>query len=465
MAGSAEITGVQHYTLGIGHPKAAPDSESFPITANSGTGLITDPAARSAVAEAARLAVPLEIVPRLTDVMSSPPTITYSATAPSSGHRYAPNDVTPIGCALSWNSSLSIFDAVVAGGFAGTDQFVTADSVTLGWRCQTSGAERVMIYVDGKPAMSSPATPSVSTTAGQYYWVTVAFGSVARRRVTVLVTSINGLVGIVVPTTGVVQPGPRTRRVLIVGDSFNAGSAAISNNTYLPASRMALSYDMNVANGALGGTGYVKTNGSFKQFGDPGRVANAVLFDPDDIIFMGSVNDDGQGTIAEIQAAAGACYDAYMGACPRARITVFGPQPSNATDTVSANRRDNHLAVQAACASRNIQYYDMIGFGDGSTRRAYANFTLFNPGEIVSHLGAYWQLTYTVAAQFPGSGAPGSYGYTGWRALTYELFGTGKVGSTASDGTRDVLLYSDGIHPTELACDPLMTRMYASIVR
>lgn len=398
------------------------------------------------------------LLPRPTALTTDVPTITYSATLPSSGRAVPPvyPNVRPVGCVPQYNTSTTVYDLLSQGAFAGIDCILVGDSLSFVWKCDVSTKERFMFYVDGNPVSLSPATPTVSTSAGAFYVVTLAFGSVARRRIEIIGTAIKSFVRVVIPISSQISSAPKKRSIHIVGDSFNAGSNAISTNDQLPGGQIAMAYDASVSVNAYGGTGYVKTNGSFVTFGDASRISHAAAIQPDDIVFMGSVNDDGQ---AGVQAAASACFAAYKAACPKANIVVFGPQATNSTDTISANRRDNCLAVRAAAVASLVPYYEMCGFIDSSAISAFATFTFYQPGQLVTYLGAIWKHEATAANQYPGSGAPGQPGYQAWSLQSSGLYGTGKVGSTTGDGSRDTLLYSDNIHPMPTQCQMLGLRM------
>lgn len=388
---------------------------------------------------------------RPTTLHAVPPTIAYSATAPVSGKSVLPwkENATLCGGAAAYNSSNGTID-LTSATYAGVDVVHVGDVITLGWRCQVAAAERVMVYVDGLPCMAAVATPSVVTTVGSYCYVTLTFASIARRRVEILVSAVAALVGMWVPFTAAVQPGPVKRREHIVGDSFMGGSAALALNSLAPPFILALTYDMSVTSSGLSGTGYTSA-GSFTVFGSATRIADAVAIQPHGITFVGSVNDDGA---SGIQAAASACWAAYAAALPDARITVFGPQPTNATSTLGANRTANNVAVYTATLNNpNVKrFYDLIGNKSGSTLRAFAAFTFYDPGELVTHIGSVWRHEAVASSQYPATGAPGLFTYPAWTLLTADVFGTGQVGTTTANGNRDTLIHSDGVHPTANLC-------------
>ena len=411
----------------------------------------------------------LGLTRRPTGLPPAPPTITYSATAPTTGFAVLPwnEAANVVGASVSYNNANGTLRIDMAGAYSGIDIYHEGDELTFGWRCQTATAERVMVFVDGYPCMASPATPSVTTASGSFYYMRLVFGSVARRRIEILMTNINALTGLFLPYTCTAKPGPNRPNVMVVGDSFNAGSTALSSATQLPIAVLAMEFDANFIGNALGGTGYVKTNGSFGAFGAPDRLAQTAAVHAQTpigaYVFMGSVNDDGQ---ADIGPAAAAAWAAYRAIAPNASVVVFGPQPPNATETLNANRTANNMAVLGAAAGSGdvSAYYDMIGTQAGAPARAWAAFTMFNPAELISHIGAVWRHEATTAAQYPSTGAPGLQNPK-WAPMTADLYGTGRVGATTGDGTRDTYLHSDQHHPTPQACQAIAGRIARALSR
>lgn len=388
----------------------------------------------------------------------SPPTISYSATAPSSGVRpsfVTSNVVQPLGSASSsvdGSTGISVIRTNSGAGFEA--EFVGGGDLTLGWRCAVSATERVMVFVDGLPCMSTWATPSVGTTAGNLYYVTVNFADTARHKVEILLTGANAFVGVYVPINATISPTPKKPVVLLVGDSFLAGSAAVTDSSLLPAARLWTMYDCNVLVAAAGGTGY-SNPGATTTFGDATRVQQATDAQPDKIIFIGSVNDDGR---SGIQAAAQACFEAYRAAAPHAEMYAFGVQPTNATDTLSANRSANAAAVRTAALAAGVTFFDAVGTADGIPA-AFSTSTTYVAGDLSTRYGAVWRCLNPTATTYGSSAGPGQN--RRWELVTFDLWGTGNAGATASDGSRDVFLSSDGVHPTAAGCAPWAARIAA----
>jgi hypothetical protein len=391
-------------------------------------------------------------------VHPSPPTVTYSGTIPDATYfREAPwrNVARPIG-AFAYSQSFTGPSATAAGAFVGIEFSFTGRYLAVGWVCQTATKERVRIYVDGMPIAAAPETPSVTTSPGNGYYCFIDFGSEGTRKVEFLVTSAAAIHAIFTKVTeGITWATPPRRRLWIVGDSFIGGSAALSDNTFAPDAQIAQALDIDVGQSGLSGTGYTSA-GSFTVFGSATRVAQAALFDPHDIVIMGSVND--AANPSALSTAALACWAAYKAACPNARLIVMGVQPSNATDTISANRFANNAALYtAALGNPNVdRFVDMIGNAGTAPVGAWTSGVTYQPADKVTRLGSVWQLDRTAAYSdttfYPGI----------WRLLT-GLVGTGRVGATASDGNRDTFLYSDTVHPTEKGCAALARRIIEAV--
>jgi hypothetical protein len=60
-----------------------------------------------------------------------------------------------------------------------------------------------------------------------------------------------------------------------------------------------------------------------------------------------------------------------------------------------------------------------------------------------------WQVKNGGSNWSNGSTVPGTDYHYALKA--WALFGTGQVGTTTGDGNRDVMVYSDGTHPTAAA--------------
>lgn len=431
-------------------------------------GLSADEVAlfRASVSGARKLDSNAATLRRSRTVHPAPPTISYSLSAPT-GKRWElpwPTVAAPVGCVLTYADGTGTLTATANNGFFGLEMLVSGTEVTMAWRTSLSAGERVMIFLDGQPCMSAPATPSVITTAGSYAYVTVTFGAaVTDARLEILITSGNSLVGLYTSADTSCAPAPTKLKVMVVGDSFMAGSAA-TTVSQVPPSLLALGYDLSVASNALGGTGYLTDNGSLKRWSDATRVADATAFQPNKLVFFGSTNDDDK--TASLQAAVVATVQAYQAVVPSTTtITIYGPPPSDDVATLGANRTANNRAVRKAAAQLGLTFIDQIGTAGDADLTAFTAGMTCQPGVRYTYLGSVWEFIKTTSSVMPGGYAPGNNSAAPyWRLVTAAgYFGTGRVGATTSDGSRDTLLAADDLHPSPRGCANIAAMLAAGL--
>ena len=388
---------------------------------------------------------------RSTILTEDAPTITYSATAPATG-RIIPvmePNAMPVGCRLGVDGTITdFFNCRAAQGYAGLDFYFYGSVVTLAWRCAQATKERFIFYVDGQPVSLTPATPSVTTVVGTYYYVTLTFSAARQRRVEILGTAINTLISLYTDHASYVSAAASKCKVHIVADSFWAGSVATPDLSTLPGSLLGQWFDCSISIDAIGGSGF--TSGT--TYATASRVAHVEDIQPDDIIICGSVNDDGD---ANYQITVESTIQAYKAASPWSNIIVLGPPPSSATATISANRQANCVATRSACEATGARYIEMIGFPSADAITAFATGVSIEPDALVSHLGAIWRMERRTATSFSSTNEPGDTINARWSLLTAAMYGTGNIGATAGNGTRDTFLYSDSVHPTPAGCAAL----------
>lgn len=378
------------------------------------------------------------------------PTVTIGTAATLTGRFVGPHtgEVTEVGTRGAWNSGLGRLTANI--GLPGLDLIHTGTAIEFSFApflSPSPGTVPIWIFVNGQPITATQdVTTAASINSGTRYYVKLTFGSVARRRVEFFAQHGSAWYPIGTALGDGVEPSPRRPVAIFAGDSIWAGTSGAATAFDVSAfwAARALGVECFVAGTAYGGTGYVAT-GSTSAYGSTARVAAAALASPDLIVFQGSLNDDG---LSGIQAAAAQCYADHLTACPNALQLVLGSTPNNNVGTVSANRSANITAVKAAAAAASR----VIGFGDEcgvatSVPAAYSAGTAYNDGDLVTYKGSVWK-SYNGGSTSTGN-TPDTSGR--WKLVTWGLYGTGKVGTTASDGTRDTFLYSDGTHPTALA--------------
>lgn len=296
---------------------------------------------------------------------------------------------------------------------------------------------RIWVWVDGVPCTDAPNAYTGLTTSTTYFH-RVVFGTTAQRRVTFYIDEgdIRYLKSGAATDT-MVAAAPRPWRVAILGDSFVWDSTANVPGLNALGFLSGLLMGADVVTCGMDGSGYTISGGN-ASFSDAARLAALATSDPDLVIVMGSLNDDGA---SGIQAAAASCYSQLATLLPKVPVIVFGPQPDGDTASLSANRIANIAAVQAAAAAASnvIGFVDMIGVT--SSTYAFTGSPNITLGDRVTYQGGVYEATQTQAS----AGAPNNVGY--WRQIG-PYYGTGRVGALATNGNRDIFVRSDDVHPT-----------------
>jgi lysophospholipase L1-like esterase len=212
------------------------------------------------------------------------------------------------------------------------------------------------VWVDGVPATAA-SFHATAGSGGSLFRHRINFGSVATRRIKVLLGLADfGGVEIGPSDTMVAVPNTRTR-LQVVGDSYVEGALGVEPSD-LFASRLSSLLNLEVFLEGQGGTGYVATGGGGTKsiYGSAGRLGVTNTFDPDLVMFFGSINDD--ASHASVAAAAAACYAALS---PRPLI-VIGP-PSPGPPTANRWRNANAVASSALAAPNVIAFVDPLNEG------------------------------------------------------------------------------------------------------
>lgn len=249
-------------------------------------------------------------------------------------------------------------------------------------------------------------------------------------------------------------------RIAWVGDSYMGGSGDVPPDRTIDvvAGRI---LGCESFSSAQGGTGWVAdghaNSADFRPFGDASRVKAVAQADPDFIVIVGSVNDENSDP-ANIQRSVLAGLYAYRAACPEAPIILVGPQPSGGGRTVSASHAANCRAVYRAAhewLGWGFFYYDWTGVaalpGPAPEFKAGAEY---RSGDVVCAGGAVWRATGNGVAN--DGDTPQSLNF---ELLSGPMTGTGKAGSPAGDGTRDVWLSKDGVHPSGAGSEAIGARL------
>lgn len=399
-------------------------------------------------------------IPAVTSVTADIPTITSSGAVTISSYKKISlfsSNIRLVSPGSSYDSTNVRFSTPLAT----TMEFVLiGTTLEIQWiAAGATSTDSFWIWVDGKPTTTAPASTGFTTSLGTLVFTKLVFGDSGPRTITIHSNAVNSLQAVIVPITSSVTEPNKKLRGLFIGDSFMAGitSPVITPFEYqaYQVSRL-LGCEASVY--AQGGTGYVAAITFTTPFGSSARTSYATAYNPDFIVISGSVNDDGSSGIG---AAVTAAINAFATACPNVPIIVFGPQPNSATGTLSSNRQSNNNAViTAALANSNvIATYDQIGHGASSVS-AWSSATTYSTGSLVSYIGSIWRWDRTTSAS---NVTPGGTNSNAWSLVTYLFTGTGKVGSTTGDGTRDLLLLADAVHPSLNGATALSFKMASDI--
>jgi hypothetical protein len=344
-----------------------------------------------------------------------------------------------------WESGATALD----GAYSGREFFLDGDTVEFSWKARGTNSARFTILVDGLPTTLAPFQPSGTTTAGLTYYMKLVWGTSKRRRITVLSSRIAAWGAFRFGATTTVQATPARPLVTAVGASFDAGFTTGNNTSSLQGmaviwSRL-LGVDVQVA--AQETTGFMAAGGT-ETFGDPARIARGVERTPELVVFVGSGNDLGVGTLSDYTTAVTSALDAWATALPGVPFIVFGIPPRNSSDTTTTEiaERNNALREVAIAHDSVLAFHDMLGIPTDVVPDAYSSSKAdYVAGDLVTYQGSVWQLSPHIVGSTPANAVPGTS--ERWRLVTWAYSGTGKVGATTGNGTRDVLLSNDGTHP------------------
>jgi hypothetical protein len=133
-------------------------------------------------------------------------------------------------------------------------------------------------------------------------------------------------------------------------------------------------------------------------------------------------------------------------------------RPTNATNTLGANgtSRNQELKAAAIAAPNVLAYHDMIGTADGLPA-AWAAGGTKTDGDINTYNGSVWRWR----GPQDGNSVPGTS--SRWEQVTYAFTGTGQMGGTMGNGSRDFFLASDGVHPSAPGSAAFAIRQAATI--
>ncbi len=395
-------------------------------------------------------------------VTTDAPTITNTTAATINGRVENANskNVTILGRTGAWVSGATSVD----GDYTGREFYVDSN-VEFSWKARGTDTARFIILVDGLPTDTTPITPPGSTTAGVTYYMRLVWGSSKRRKITILAARISAWGAFRFAVTANLQPSPPRPLITIVGDSFNAGWTTGNNTSSLQGIGVVLArlLGVDVQLAAQPSTGYLVPS-TTETFGDAARITKGTERKPELVMFMGSGNDLGVSTLQAFTMAVQATYDAWATALPSVPFVVFGISPRDSTGTITSDiaARNNAIREVAIEHSSVIAFHDTIGIPTGAVPIAHSSIKSdYQPGDYVTYQGSVWQLSPHIVGATPAGTIPGTS--ERWRLATWVMTGTGRVGATTGDGTRDVLLSSDGTHPEPAGLIALAQRVEDAI--
>jgi hypothetical protein len=367
----------------------------------------------------------------------SPPTITESASSSIASPQIIDPTVGPSG---TWDAAKLAqcgargadwyrrgnpymeFRGVTNGGIYGSLLFDTnASEIEFVFNAISVG-RRFFLYVDGQ--LATPL-PGKLTTGGAFQprYMKIDFGSSAMRRIMIPCPYL-GFYELRTNAGASVTP-VASPRCIVAGDSFTEGTG--SNPALGFASLLAHKFGWDVWASGLGGTGYVRTNGSRTNLLDRLNT-DIIAHSPDILIYAMGINDFADPMVG---ANAAACYDAVAAALPNCRQIVMGPFWPNAPYSASAKTVANRAAIKAEAEARKIPFVDLHE-SDTAAWITTANKQTYHPNVNVAG-------TPTVTAGAVTAISTAGGGVFG-QVPNVEITGGGGTGATATATTTGRLV-------------------------
>jgi lysophospholipase L1-like esterase len=303
----------------------------------------------------------------LLPVMATPPTITTGASIPdvaltkayrvNAGQSNVFRFVGAIPIPGIYATNYQTFYSATKPSGSGGNTPGHSSTSTYGWAVEFySDAPKValralgtstgyMVEVNDQP-VSATVLAQAGTSGTQYMLLDfTSAGGAAIRKFRVEFTQASGWDGAYVgPTYNVWAPGSETNvRVVSVGDSVCASTGNTLPGGHWQSVAAKILGWTDVRQDAWGGSGFTVV-GSGTVFGDPLRVADAVVSAPDLLTISATGNDNGQ---AGVQAAALAAFRAYRTALPAVPIVVTGVD-TYPSGTAMTTLQATETAVKAA---------------------------------------------------------------------------------------------------------------------
>lgn len=265
----------------------------------------------------------------------------------------------------SGGTGYAIGDTITLSGGTGTPAVLTVSNVS-------AGAVTAVVVTTRGSYSAVPANPvgQASTSgAGTGATFNLYFGQrhTTRkwRKIEILLYATAPFGGINVPAGCAVLPWPTSgERWLFAGDSYTAGSlTAVLGQSWAGVCAQSLGVFDTMTPYGLGGTGYVKVNGSYPNFLT--QVPDIVALQPTRMVIGTGLNDIGQ-SLSNIQANVAAAYSQLAVQLPNCLFFVLGPwsQASTSNNTARQQVSDTIKAAfeSVVPASRGV-FVDVVGDG------------------------------------------------------------------------------------------------------
>lgn len=330
-------------------------------------------------------------------------------------------------------------------------------------------------------------TPRQVNATGEEWFYYIPFGSVALRRIDLWAVTCP-FSGVYTAATDTVFPAPqRGPKAVIIGDSFTEGAVAtVAGLTdYAATLGIALGWDNVIASG-VGSTGYLAAPAPKVKYRD--RISTDVIaLNPQVVFITGGYNDIGGSTASQIQTEAGLLIAALKAGLPNAVIVWVAPYWTGGVETQGLTMCQitealRTVALANGCVwislteqKRMNRQSDVAATLSSSPAAGATSFTVNKPlatgntykftdgtkFRVRSMAGA--SPTWTVTTDSPISTA-----HTSGQAITQcgpSLWqGNGRVGTTTGYGNADILVSSDGVHPTQAGHDAIAYALASELI-
>ena len=317
-------------------------------------------------------------------------------------------------------------------------------------------------------------TPTGTGAGGAAVYYTLTFGSTALRRVDVIVNGSAGngsFAGVWTGATETVYPAPvRGSTMVVFGDSFVEGGTSTYGacESYPVIMGEALGLD-NVVSSGVGATGFLGAGaGKLTYRGRLSTDLTPFASTADYVFFQCSSFNDAGSSIAELQAEWALTLAAAKAIAPNVAYGFIGPMSNGGPSKTTAACWAHHNAAKQFCTDNDLLFISCLEqrlpsgtAAFSTTLSGYTSTTSFAttaslaPGQVYKFADGTRFRCKTSSGGGPANIVPESaLGNAQIAGATVTLCGqsvwsgTGRIGTTASNGNCDVLVNSDDVHPS-----------------